>query len=187
MNRAFYIVGIVFSVVFMTLTSYYAEEVQSARYDYLWDDYSYSSYDSYDSYDSYGDYTPYSSYSSNNSDDLTMEAGLWSLFFFLCFLVIDILGMIKVKTKTMKVMGILGVCFTGILFLWNLLVIFDPGAISFDEVAPAWVFYCLIMLAFTIVGLVQSVRYHKIQRYGVTPVSNVASTPSAGGKDLLDD
>lgn len=178
MNRAFYIVGIVFSVVFLFITSYYAEEVQSARYDYLWDDYAYSSYDSY---------TPYSSYSYNNSDDLTMEAGLWSLFFLLSFLVIDILGMIKVKTKTMKVMGILGVCFTGILFLWNLLVIFDPGAISFDEVAPAWVLYCLIMLGFTIVGLIQSVRYYKIIKFGVTPVSNVAATPSAGGRDLLDD
>ena len=81
MNRAFFIVGIVFSVIFMFITSYYADEVQSARWD-AWD-YSYSNY-SYDSYDSYS-YPTYSSYSYDYSDGLTTEAGLWSLFFFLCF------------------------------------------------------------------------------------------------------
>ena len=182
MNRAFFIVGIVFSVIFMFVTSYYAEEVQSARWS-AWDSYSYSSYD----YDSYS-YPSYNSYSYDNSDDLTMEAGLWSLFFFLCFITIDILGLMKVKTKTMKVLGIIGLCFSGIFLLWNFLVIFDPGAISFDEVAPAWILYCLIMLAFTIVGLIQSVRYYKQQLSGATPVSNAAPTSGTSElNDLLDD
>jgi hypothetical protein len=45
-------------------------------------------------------------------------------------------------------------------------MIIDPGAINFDEVAPGWILFCLIMLAFTIVGLVQSVRYLKVEQRG---------------------
>ncbi|MDG1428882.1 MAG: hypothetical protein P8H56_11470 [Crocinitomicaceae bacterium] len=184
MNRAFFIVGIVFSVIFMFITSYYADEVQSARWD-AWD-YSYSNY-SYDSYDSYS-YPTYSSYSYDYSDGLTTEAGFWSLFFFLCFIAIDILGIMKVKTKTMKVLGIIGLSISGIFLLVNFLVIFDQGAVSFDEVAPAWILYCLIMLAFTIVGLVQSVRFYKRQSSSsnVTPVS-ATTAPSATTIDPLDD
>ncbi len=178
MNRAFYIVGIVFSVVFMFITAYYAEETQSARWA-DWD-YNYSSYDPYDSYPSY------SSYSYDSSNDVTVEAGLWSLFFFLAFLAIDILGLAKVKTKTMKVFGILGLCFTGIFLLWDAVMLSGPGGVSFDEVAPAWILYCFLMLAFTIVGLVQSVRYHKQLRQGMTP-ENITAAPTSGARDLLDD
>jgi hypothetical protein len=169
MSRALFIVGIVFAVVFMVVTGYYAEEVQSARwYDYDFYDYGYSDYN-------------YSSYSSHNSaDDLTVEAGLWSLFFILAFTTIHILGLIKVKTKTMKVFAILGICFCGIFLLWDALMVIDPGAIDFDEVAPAWILFCLIMLAFTIVGLVQSVRFIKIEQRGSLADLN------SGANDLLD-
>ena len=150
MNKAFYIVGIVFSVIFLIITGYYSEEVSSAKwssfysnmYDYDYLDYGYSSYDS-----------------SYEYKDLTVAAALWSLFFFLCFIAIDLLGMIKIKTKTTKVLSIIGLSFSGIFLLWNFAVMASPGSLSFDEVSPAWGFYCMLMLAFTIVGLVQSARY----------------------------
>lgn len=150
MNKAFYIVGIVFSVIFLIVTGYYSEEVSSAKwssfyssmYDYDYLDYGYSSYDS-----------------SSEYKDLTFTAALWSLFFFLCFIAIDLLGMIKIKTKTTKVLSIIGLSFSGIFLFWNFAVMASPGSMSFDEVSPAWGLYCLIMLAFTIIGLVQSVRY----------------------------
>jgi hypothetical protein len=171
MNKAFYIVGIVFSVIFLIITGYYSEEVSSAKwssfysnmYDYDYLDYGYSSYDS-----------------SYEYKDLTVAAALWSLFFFLCFIAIDLLGMIKIKTKTTKVLSIIGLSFSGIFLLWNFAVMASPGSLSFDEVSPAWGFYCMLMLAFTIVGLVQSARYNRIK------VSGGSVTQNNNTEDLLD-
>lgn len=175
MNRAFYIVGIVFSIVFLFVGGYYAEEVDMAKWDSFYSSLS-SSYD-------YG--YNYSSYSYDyRADDLTVAAALWSLFFFLCFIVIDLLGLLKVKTKTMKVFAIISLSLSGIFLLWDFAVMASPGSLSFDEVYPGWVLYCLIMLAFSIVGLVQSVRYHKSQLGG--GVATSSTTSSNETKDLLD-
>lgn len=176
MNRAFYIVGIVFSIVFLFVAGYYSEAVDSAK----WESF-YSSLAS--SYDDYG--YSYNSYSYDyRADDLTVQAAMWSLFFFLAFIAIDLLGLLKVKTKTMKVFAIIGLSISGIFLLWNFAVMASPGSLSFDEVFPAWMLYCFVMLAFSIVGLVQSVRYHKTQMSGGTS-SNEASV-SSEAKDLLD-
>lgn len=172
MNKAFYIVGIVFSVILMIITFYYADEVHSARMDALWDDlYSYD----------YGGYNSYSySYSSYDRDnDLTEEAALWSVFFILSFIAIDLLGLLKVKTKTTKVLSIIGLSLSGIFLFWSFGVMSSPGSMSFDEVAPGWLFYCLTMTAFTIIGLVQSIRYSK------KGTASVAAQPQEA-KDLLD-
>ena len=170
MNRAFYIIGIVFAVVFFGVTGYYVTEVDAAQ----WREF----YETYYNNDGYG-YSSYSSYSGVVAD-ITMEAGMWSLFFFLAFAAIDLLGLIKVKTKTMKPMAIIGLSITGIFLIWNFGVLTSPSSLSFDEVAPGWVLYCLIMLAFTIVGLVQSVRYHKRQSQPHLAVK------TAENEDLLD-
>lgn len=174
MNKAFYIVGIVFAVIFSGVISYYSEEVSNARFDSFWNDY--SSYSSY----GYDDYS-YSYYDSSNDEDLTVEAALWSLLFFLSFATIDLLGLLKVKTRTVKVMSIIGLSLTGIFLLWNFGVMSSPGSMSFNEVAPGWSFYAMAMLATSIVGLVQSVRYAKRQAQGVT-VKEQNDTSS----DLLD-
>lgn len=165
MNRAFYIVGIVFAVIFLFLGAYYAEEVSSAR----WNDY-FSSYSSFDYSYSFG---------SDLDNEYTEEAGLWSLFFILSFITVDLLGLLKVKTKTVKVLSIIGLSLSLIMLIWTFLMISSPGSISFDEVYPAWAFYCLTVLAFSIVGLVQSVRYYRRSRMGYI-------TPNSDSKDLLD-
>ena len=72
MNKAIYIIGIVLAFIFIGICSYYAEEVSSARFDYLFSNYNYSDF-------SYGGYSSYDS----SYRDLTSEAGLWSL---LCLL-----------------------------------------------------------------------------------------------------
>jgi len=166
MNKALYIVGIVFSVIFLILSVGYADEVSSAR----WNDYSYYSYDYYDSYNYYG----------SSASDLTMEAALWSLFFFLSFIAIDLLGLIKVKTKTTKILSIIGLSLSGIFLLWNFAVLSSPGALSFDEVAPAWVLYCLTMHVFSFFGLIQSIKF------GRKAVVKVSKPAVVEPKDLLD-
>jgi hypothetical protein len=162
MNKALYIVGIVFSVIFLILTFGYAEEVSNARYSSYFYDYNYYDYGS-------------------SASDLTMSAALWSLFFFLSFITIDLLGLIKVKTKTTKVLSIIGLSLSGMFLLWNFAVLSSPGSLSFDEVSPAWVFYCLAMLAFTIIGLIQSIRFGR-KASAVEANQPVSTEP----KDLLD-
>lgn len=144
MSRAFSIVAIVFGIILIGLTVYYSGEVRSARW---------SSWDSY-SFDSYG-----GGYSDSNEDDnLTQEMGFISAGFFAFFLFTYILYLIKVKTKTMKVFSIIGLSITGIMLLWDCAMIASPGGMSFDELAPAWLLYSLIAIAFAIIGTIHSFR-----------------------------
>ena len=167
MNKAFYIGGIVFSVIFFIVAGGYVAAVATTRIAEI-----------FSSINSYND--PYAiSYTSTYTDsaaDLTAEAALISLFFFLYFLSMDVLGLVKVKTRTTKVLSIIGLSFSLLFLLWNLVMLASPGAVSFDEVGPAFMFYCTIMLAFSIIGLIQSVRYGKT---AVKPVMTASS-------DLLD-
>lgn len=159
MNRAFYIVGIVFSVIFFFVSAYYISEARDAYLNELF---------SYD-YSGYG----YSYlYTGTSRADVSFEGALVSLFFFLAFLAIDLMGLLKVKTSTAKVMSIIGLSISGIFLLWNFGVLTSPGAMSFDEVGPAWMLYCMIVLAFSIVGLVQSVRFAKMGK-SATTVSDI--------------
>ena len=155
MNKALYIVGIVFSFVFFCVSAYYVEEVSSARI-----------MDIFSSYDSFGGYGSYSSYNSTSASDLTTEAGLIALFFLLVVIFVDIMGMLKVKTKTSKVFTIIGLALGGIFLLWDIVMLTSPDSISYDEAGVGFTFYALIVLAFSIVGLVQSIRFGK-QKTGV--------------------
>ena len=145
MNRAFYISGIVLSVVFIATCGYYANEISNARIVAVIEAFASESLMSFTS-----DYS-----------ELTQEAALVSLLFLAAFLVIDIAGLIQVKTTTTRVLSIIGLSFTGIMLLWDLLVLSSPSAISFDEVAAGFCLYALVVLAFSIVGLVQSVRFFR--------------------------
>ncbi len=160
--KALYIVGIVLSVIFLFVIGFFIAEVESARY--------MSYYNSYDSY-----YNSYSSYD-NGSDD-TMMAGIVSFFFFAFFILSAILGLIKVKTTTNKVFSIIGLSISGVFLLWNFLMMSSPGSLSFDEVGVGFAFYCFIMLAFMIVGLVQAIKYAK---------SNGVVASSVSSTDMLD-
>ena len=143
MSRAFSIVAIVFGIILIILTIFYADEVRSARYN-SWDSYSFESYGSYSD--------------SNEDDKLTQEMGFISAGIFALFLFTYILYLVKVKTKTMKVFSIIGLSLTGIMLLWDFAMIASPGGISFTEVAPVWLLYSLIAIAFAIVGTIHSFR-----------------------------
>lgn len=166
MNKVFYIIAMVLSVVFAVVIVYYVEEVSSARFEYIMSS-------TYSSYDTYGTYTP--SYTSSSSyEEITQQAGLISLLFFLFFIATDILGLLKVKTKTTKVLSIIGVSFGGLFLIWDIMMIASPGAMTFDEVGGGFFLYVFIALAFSIVGLIQSIRFAN------------GKTKTVGGNDLLD-
>lgn len=93
--------------------------------------------------------------------DLTILAALVMLIFSLYFAAGYIANMVKVKTVTTKVLCIIGLCFTFIMLLWNILLFVDPNAVSFDEAGAGWLIYGLINLAFYIVLLIQAGRFAK--------------------------
>lgn len=156
MKTAINITGIAFSIIFGIVILYYIGLVHDARMESL-----FSSINSYSS-SPYSTYTPYSS-SSDSASSLTEEGGLICLAFFLFFLFTNIFNLIKVKTKTNKVISIIGLSLTGIFTLWNLLMITDSGALSFDEVGVAFLLYCFVLLAFAIISTVQcSVHSKKV-------------------------
>lgn len=143
--RAFYILGIIFSILLIIVTGYFIAEYQSARYSYYSYDYSYNSYGSDSSY--------------YEMREVTSNWAITTLFFFLYYIAVDILGLVKIKRTTTKVLSIIGLSLSGIMLFWDLLVISSPGGISVDEVGGVWVLYALIYLAFSIVGLVQAVKW----------------------------
>ena len=144
MLRAFQIVALVFSVIFLIVALVYIEEASHERW---------SSY--YNPYDSYGSY---SSYGRSSSHDASYMGGILSLVFLLLFAAVHILSMIKIKTTTMKVISIIGISLTGIGLLLSFLVISSPGASSYDEVGPVFVLYSLAAIAFHIVGTIHAFR-----------------------------
>jgi hypothetical protein len=152
MNKAFYIVGIVFSIAFLMVTAYYSSAVDDAR----WED-----------YDLYA--SGYGLYTYDNASALTEEAALISIPFFLLFIATDLLGLVKVKTKTTRAMSIIGLSISGILLLLDLFMMAESGNASFDEVGPVFGLYALVVLAFSIVGLIQSIRFQQRKKpVGIT-------------------
>lgn len=145
--RAFYITATVLTLVFIIVSFAYMVKVHEARMDAL--------FSSFNSYDSSG-YSSYKSYDYDN--DITQEMGFISLFFFLVYAVVEILTFIKLKTKTMKVLTIIGISLTVIMLAWNALMISSPGGISFDEVGPAWILFGIVQLAFCIIGTIHAFR-----------------------------
>ena len=146
--RAFYLIAIVFSLAFVITSAIYIGKVINARTEALFRSLSYDSYDSYGS----------SYYDSGEDDSLTQEAGFISLFFLVFYAVVEVMTFIKLKTKTMKVITIIGISFTGIMLAWDALMISSPGGISFDEVGVAFMLFGIIQLAFSIIGTVHAFR-----------------------------
>jgi hypothetical protein len=153
MMRVFYLVAIVLTIAFMVVDVYYAEEVSSARYDSYFD-----SYNSYDYDNTYGGYSDYSYSDTGRDDELTVEGGIVTMVFFFFYMAVYLLSLMKIKTTTMKVFSIIGMSLTGIMLAWDALIITSPGSLSFDEVAPAWIFFGLAMLAFSIIGTVHAFK-----------------------------
>ena len=145
--KAINIIGIPATVVVFILSFYYMEETRSARWAY-WD-YMYPYDGSTPSYGFYG----------QSPEALTREGGLVLLLFTLFFIWVNIGNLVKVKTMTTKVLSIIGMSLNGIVFIVNALMIAFAHDMNLDEsTGPLWIIFAPIMLAFSIVYLVQSTR-----------------------------
>jgi len=149
--KAMNIIGIVLVIVLGIVAAYYIDEVSSA----YWDSF-FSSMDYGSGYDYYG----------RSAGDITFEAGLVMMLFILFYAALYISNIVKVKTTTTKVMTIIGMSFTFIMLVWDVLMLSSPRGISFHEVGPVFVIWGVINLAFCIVLLVQAVKYSNRQNKG---------------------
>jgi hypothetical protein len=143
MLRTFYLLSIIFCIVLFIISGLYMGKVAGAR--------------SYNSY-SYNSYEPISYDDDHRDEDLTIEAGQLSLPFFGFFLVLAFITLIKLKTKIMKVLSIIGLILCSGMILWALVMMDSPGGVSFDETGGGWIFFTLVQLAFSIVGTVHAFR-----------------------------
>lgn len=140
--KALNIIGLVLVIVLFFVTGYYINETSSAR----WSDYSYDSYDFL---------------FSGRAADVTMEAATIMLLFMFFYIGAMIANLVKVKTTTTKVMSIIGLSFSLIVLLINLVVLAEPSNLSFDESGGFFILYAILMLGFFIVFLVQAISYDK--------------------------
>ncbi|MES2799439.1 MAG: hypothetical protein V4638_05450 [Bacteroidota bacterium] len=152
MGKAFFISRLALSLIFIVVGVYFIAEVESARYDYIL-----SSFSSYD----YNNYS--SSYASNEAPDLTFTAGLITLLYLLLMQGTNVFALVKIKTKTVKVLSIIGLAVVGILILINLLMLTSPAGMSYDEVGALFVLFAFGAIGFGIVYLVHAVRYEAKQ------------------------
>lgn len=141
MNKAFYISSLVLSVLFGIIIMYYIDWVSSSRYSF-WDA----------GTDSYG---------RSEADIRTEQAGWISMLFFSFFITTFLLGLVKIKRVTNKVLSIIGLSLSALFLLWDLAMLSSPSSLSFDEVGVGFFFFVPVILGFSIVGIVQSGRYKK--------------------------
>lgn len=138
--KAINIIGICLAVILFPLCIYYIDETSSARWA-SWDWYGGSNY-----------YGP-------SAADVTLEAAGISILIVGFFIYQSILNLTKIKTTTSKVLSIIAISLMGIAFLINLMMMASDGGATYDEGGAVHVFVSLIMVAFSIVFLVQSVNY----------------------------
>lgn len=158
MMRAFFISTCVLTLIFIISAFAITAMVDEARtmswlsYDY--DDYSYdydySSDYSYDSYDSY--------YYDEQAESGTRLGGIVSVLYMLVSAGAFVLALMKIKTKTMKVISIIGLSLSGLFLLWAMLPMSSPSSISFDEVGPAFALAGIALLGLHIVGMIHAFK-----------------------------
>ena len=147
------------SFLLFGVTLVYANMVSEARMEYIFSDFSFSSI----------------SYSK-----ITEEAALSTGIIFCFFIFMFLFGLLRVKTRTSKVLSIIGGVLSFCFVVWAIVVFMSPSAISFDEVFFVWLLFSLIVISFSIVGLIQSVRFRRMIKSGQVAVKSTESI------DLLD-
>lgn len=147
--RALYITSLVVTIAMFVAVGAIAEQYSELDWAIFFDElYSTDSYSyNYDDY-RYGELR-----------DITVMGGIVSLGFTLFYILTFAFTLKNIKRMTAKVMSIIGLSISGLIFFCCLVPTFEPGGVAFDdEFAPLMIFYGLIMLGFCIVNLVQAVR-----------------------------
>ena len=151
MMRILSIIAIVASLILTVESGVFVGMVDSSR-----SAASYAMMSDYSSESSYGS-SDFDMYHAEAAGETTM-AGIVSLVILLFLESVFVLSLIKIKTKTMKILSIIGMSLTGILTVVLLGPITSPGGASWDEVGPIYILFGIVALAFSIIGTIHSFR-----------------------------
>lgn len=158
--RAFFIATCVLTLIYIIAAFGITASVDSARdmafYEMLNDSYDYSSDYYGDSYSGYG-YSSYDIYE-EAAEDGTRTGGIVSVIYMLLSSAAFLLALMKIKTKTMKVISIIGLSLSGLFLLWAFLPTASPSGVSFDEVGPAFGLAGIALLGLHIVGMIHAFK-----------------------------
>ncbi len=152
MMRAFSIIAIIASLVLIIGTVGFIHEVSCDR--------SAASYEMISSYstDSSGeDSSEYDRYESEAAD-ATRVGAIFSIIVLAFLNTTYFLSLLKIKTKTMKVISIIGLSLGGILMLFSFMPMSSPRNCSFDEVGAFYAIFGIVSLTFSIIGTIHSFR-----------------------------
>lgn len=154
MMRALYIVALVLGLGFIITTIAFAAEVNNQRTAAL-----FSELDSYlDDYSSEGYSYGMSDSGYQEAEDTTQMAAIVTIVFLVFFEALFVLSLMKIKTKTMKVLSIIGLALTGIMLIWAVLPAASPGSVSFDEVGLGFAAFGFVLITFSIIGTIHAFR-----------------------------
>ena len=135
--KKYHLISLFLSIAFIVISGYYVNEVQEARSKFL--------------IELIGNDSGFL-LDDNEADELTNQIALLSLIFIPAFIFLDYL---KIKLQKNKRINIVAISLSVILLIWDFLVLSNPGALSFDEVGPAWIGYAFLMLIFSSLGLLK--------------------------------
>ncbi len=151
--RALYIVALVLGLAFVITTIAFAAEVSNQRTAAMFND-----------LDRYlDDYSEGYSYGMSDSgyeeaEGTTQTAAIVTVVFLVFFEVLFVLSLMKIKTKTMKVLSIIGLALTAIMLIWAVLPAASPGSVSFDEVGLGFAAFGFVLITFSIIGTIHAFK-----------------------------
>lgn len=73
----------------------------------------------------------------------------------------------NVRRKTTRVISIIGCAFTLVVFIFNIYIITIAGKLNFGVIYLSWALFALVTVAFTIVLIVQTVRFNRPKKTGI--------------------
>lgn len=173
MIKSLSIIGIVLSLALFFVTVYFAETAQNSRRnhysynEYIGSDYEYGAYE-------FGDEPIYT-----DRERITAVAGSVTMVFFLFFSTLSILWLKMVKRMAATLFAIFTLSLSGIMVLFDFVVIATAEP-DFDDIAPFWILYTLHIIAFSIVGLVQVVKFERAHKPSLQPIASAINADAQG-------
>lgn len=92
---------------------------------------------------------------------VTINAAIYLFAFFGYAILTDVLGLIRVKTKTVKVFSLIGIVLSLLMVGLDASILNNPVGLNFIDTGIWFLPYAVFMLCSSIIGLVHSIRMKK--------------------------
>jgi hypothetical protein len=151
MMRVFSIIAIVASLILVIGTVGFIHVVDSDRSAASYEMYSSSSSECGSSDSMYDSYRA-------EAASYTVIGTVFSLGILVFLETVYLFSLLKIKTKTMKIISIIGLSLCGILIFFSFIPISSPSACSFNEVGAFYTLFGIVSIALFIIGTIHAFR-----------------------------